>query len=81
MTANQITTPPLLLNASQAADLLSLSRSTFYSLLSRGAIGPRPVRLGRSVRWPAEELRQWVEAGCPPRDKWFVLKGSNDDNL
>jgi len=33
-----------------------------------------PVRLGRAVRWRAEELRAWVEKGCPPRARWNAEK-------
>ena len=35
---------------------------------------PLPVRLGRSVRWDAEELDAWISAGCPCRERWEALK-------
>lgn len=59
----------LLIDAKEAARLLSLSKSTLYSCLSAGML-PKPVRLGRSVRWSLEELRDWVRAGCPPNERW-----------
>jgi predicted DNA-binding transcriptional regulator AlpA len=31
---------------------------------------PRPVRIGRSTLWRADELRDWVAAGCPRRTEW-----------
>jgi excisionase family DNA binding protein len=65
----------LLLSAAEVAALLGISRSAFYSLLSSGRIGPMPVRFGRSARWRAEELAEWVRAGCPSRDRWLVIKG------
>jgi excisionase family DNA binding protein len=60
----------LLITADAAARMLSLSRTTFYGMHSSGHLGPLPIRFGRSVRWRADELRRWVEAGCPPRSQW-----------
>lgn len=41
---------------------LSLPRSSLYELISRGEF-PRPKRIGRrAVRWPEDEVDQWVEA-------------------
>ena len=70
------TIEPLLLSAAEAAQLLGISRSSFYSLLSSGRVGPVAVRLGRSVRWQAEELAEWVRAGCPSRDRWLSYQGT-----
>jgi len=72
MTADQIA--PLLLSAVEAARACGVSRSSWYGLLSSGRV-PLPVRLGRSVRWSAEELRRWTEAGCPSRERWLTMKG------
>jgi excisionase family DNA binding protein len=63
----------LLLNAREVAQLLNVSRSTIYALHSAGRI-PLPVRLGRAVRWRADELREWVAAGCPPRNRWMEMR-------
>ena len=35
---------------------------------------PKPVRLGRRVVWRVEELKAWVDAGCPPLHKWDQLR-------
>ena len=64
---------PLLVDAKEAARLLSISKSTLYSCLSAGML-PKPIRFGRSVRWSLEELRNWVRAGCPPTERWERLK-------
>ena len=63
----------LLLKADEAAHLLGISRGHFYSLHSSARV-PYPIRLGRCVRWRAEELREWVRAGCPPRHKWAEMQ-------
>lgn len=60
---------PLLLTGQQAALLCGKSLRTWRTWDAAGWI-PRPVRIGRSTLWRAEELRQWVAAGCPPRTEW-----------
>ena len=59
----------LLLNAKQVATLLGISVSSFYSMRSCGRI-PLPTRLGRSVRWNRQEILNWIEADCPPLNRW-----------
>lgn len=60
---------PLLLNAKQAAAMCAKSERTWRTWDSAGWI-PRPVRIGRSTLWRADELRAWVAAGCPRRPEW-----------
>jgi excisionase family DNA binding protein len=49
----------LLLRASEAQRLLSLSRSTIYAMIASGELPS--VRIGRAVRVPVDALKQWVE--------------------
>ena len=63
---------PLLLTVKQVADALSVSERHVHKLNNSGRL-PRPVRLGRSVRWRREELESWVEAGSPDRARWETL--------
>ena len=49
---------PLLLTEAQACEATQLSRSTLRRLMAQGAI--RPVRIGRSLRFTAEELARFV---------------------
>lgn len=65
----------LALPAGDVARLLKVSPRHLASLNATGRL-PRPVRFGRSVRWNAEELRQWLSAGAPSRDVWEQLKGN-----
>jgi len=60
---------PLLLTARQAAAKCGKALRTWRSWDSAGWI-PRPVRIGRSTLWRADELREWVAAGCPRREEW-----------
>ena len=59
----------LLVTAKQAAAMCGKSLRTWRSWDAAGWI-PRPVRIGRSTLWRADELRKWVVAGCPRRQEW-----------
>ena len=60
---------PLLLTAKQAAAICGKSLRTWRTWDAAGWI-PKPVRIGRSTLWRADELRKWVVAGCPRRAEW-----------
>lgn len=60
---------PLLVTAEGVAKLLQVSKRTLWRLLSMGQLLP-PVRLGGSVRWRLDEIKQWIEAGCPAVAKY-----------
>jgi predicted DNA-binding transcriptional regulator AlpA len=49
--------------------MLGMSERHVWAMNSSGRL-PRPVRLGRSVRWPVDELRQWLAAGARERSHW-----------
>ena len=42
----------------QASMMLSISRSVIYQLMDAGQL--TPIRIGRSVRFPVEQLEQFV---------------------
>jgi predicted DNA-binding transcriptional regulator AlpA len=73
---NTHTLIPLLLNAEETSGILGISRSNFYALLSAGRIGPAPIHLGKRVLWKRSEIENWVQADCPVRQKWSILKQS-----
>lgn len=52
------TTRPLLVSIKQAAEMLSLSRSSIYLLINSGDLSP--VRIGRSVRFTIEHLERFI---------------------
>lgn len=49
----------LLIRPVEAFEIIGVSRSTGYALISAGEIPA--VRIGRSVRIPVEQLHAWVE--------------------
>jgi len=58
-----------LVDLKAVARLLALSQRTVWGLAAGGKM-PKPVRFGRSVRWPQEEILAWVNARCPPVSEW-----------
>lgn len=57
------------LTADDLANLLHCCRRTIYRRDDAGEI-PAPVRIGRQVRWRTDEVKAWLDAGCPRRDHW-----------
>ena len=49
----------LLLRPSEVGELTGMGKSKTYELIAAGVIPS--VRIGKSVRVPADRLRQWVE--------------------
>ncbi len=62
-----------LLNTKAVAERLSISPSGVRKLRDSGRI-LKPLKLGRSVRWDADELDDWIRQGCPPLEKWKTIK-------
>lgn len=59
----------LALTAEQLAAALQVSQRHVWAMHSAGRL-PRPIRLGRAVRWPAAAIEGWLAAGCPSREDW-----------
>lgn len=55
---------PLLINAEQFARMLNISPRTLWRLLSAHKVIP-PLRIGGSTRWRMDDVRRWIDAGCP----------------
>lgn len=64
-----------LLNAKSLGQLLALSKRQVFRLSSCGKI-PKPLKIGGSVRWSAEEISNWLAAGAPDRKAWEIVKES-----
>ena len=71
MGAGESASEPLLLTAEQLAQLLNIGRGTVWRLHAAGQI-PLATKIGGAPRWRTEEVRAWVRAGCPSRDRWNV---------
>jgi predicted DNA-binding transcriptional regulator AlpA len=64
---------PLLLRAPEAAALCHTSLRTWRAWDAAGKV-PSAIRIGRSTFWRPEDLRAWVEAGCPDRATWEAVQ-------
>lgn len=55
--------------AIEAARLVGMSERGWRALVTSGR-APAGVRLGHRRVWPVAELRAWLAAGAPSREKW-----------
>ncbi len=54
---------PQLIDVKTVATMLACSWRNVYRLADRGAM-PRPVKVGKLVRWNKAELEAWIANGC-----------------
>jgi predicted DNA-binding transcriptional regulator AlpA len=71
---DQAESEPLLVTAKTAAAMCGKSLRTWRTWDVLGLI-PRPVRIKRSTLWRLNELKSWVDAGCPRRSEWEARHG------
>ncbi len=64
-----------LLSAKTLGQMLSLSKRQIFRLSSCGKL-PKPVRIGGSVRWSAEDISAWLAAGAPDRRTWESMRNA-----
>jgi predicted DNA-binding transcriptional regulator AlpA len=72
----QIDTPnadALLLSGPDVSRRLGIGISHLHGLRRAGQLPLTPIRLGRAVRFRADELARWVAAGCPAAAKWEAM--------
>lgn len=58
-----------LLTVKDVAAALKVSTRQIWKMLSSGKL-VEPVRLGRSVRWRAGDIAEWIRLGCPSRERF-----------
>jgi excisionase family DNA binding protein len=63
----------LLLRINETAQLIGLGKSKTYDLIARGELPS--IRIGKSVRVPAEKLREWVNSRLASIEKNDEEKG------
>jgi predicted DNA-binding transcriptional regulator AlpA len=62
----------LLVPAGIAGPMCGRSEASWWRDLAAARI-PAPIKLGGRTLWRVQELREWVEAGCPVRRIWEAL--------
>jgi len=65
---------PALLDISQVCQLLNISRAEFYRLDQTGKFAPLSTGLCRKRLYIRTEIESWVQAGCPHRKQWKIVK-------
>ena len=55
----------LLVSAATLEWTLDATAKTIRRWAEQGLM-PRPYKVGKSLRWDAAELRQWIDGGCEP---------------
>ena len=63
----------MLLSKKELAHELRLSQRKIDDMRTRGLL-PEARRLGRSIRWVRAEIVEWVELGCPSRERFELEK-------
>lgn len=55
---------PILLRDREVAELLAISRRSVWRLTSSGDL-PRPIKLGKAVRWRRSDIEEVIDAMGP----------------
>jgi predicted DNA-binding transcriptional regulator AlpA len=73
MAADPAAIDVLLIDAAEVCRRLAIGITHFKAMRATGKFPLGPVRLGRSIRWRADELARWCALGCPAADRWRML--------
>ncbi len=61
---------PLLIDTSEVLRILSMSRAGYHKARNSGRFAPMAIKIGKKVLHRNQEVKDWVNAGCPPASKW-----------
>ena len=65
------TLEPMLIDTEEVLKLLGgLSRAGYHKARTTGRFAPMPIKIGKKVLHRYQEVKDWINAGCPPRNKW-----------
>ena len=68
------TLEPLLLSPSEVSQLLGISRSKVFELISKGALCPS-YKIGQARKFKRSDIEKWIDLGMPTIDKFQQLAG------
>ena len=58
---------PQLLTINDVAEILKISQRSIWRLVASGKL-VAPLRVGGSIRWKREDIREWIDSGCEPKE-------------
>lgn len=58
---------PQLLTINDVAEILKISQRSIWRLVASGKL-LAPLRIGGSIRWKREDIREWIDSGCEPTE-------------
>lgn len=64
ISAKSFESAPLMMTAEELAETLCISLRQVWRLKAKGDL-PKPVTIGRNVRWRRTDILKWIEEGCP----------------
>jgi len=73
---NAATVVSLLIPDVEAAALAGISRSHLHRLRAGGLFGPRPIKLGRALRFNRQEVIDWIGAKCPDAKTFAAMQAA-----
>lgn len=62
------------------ARLIGIDRRSFRRLVVAGKAPAGRYFSKTMIRWRADEIRDWIDAGCPRRDAWERIRDSRYDD-
>jgi len=65
----------LAVGAEEAATICGIGLTLWKEMDVTGRI-PSPIKFGARCVWYLDELRRWMDTGCPDRERWEILKKS-----
>ncbi|HED2725851.1 TPA: AlpA family transcriptional regulator, partial [Klebsiella pneumoniae] len=51
----------------QVCEATGFRKTAIYDWMKKGTF-PHPVKIGRSVRWPSDEIEEWINGHISHRD-------------
>jgi predicted DNA-binding transcriptional regulator AlpA len=71
--AQSATSDSVCIDVEDLSTLLKKSRATLHRYRAQGKL-PKPLGLGKGLRWRLSEIQAWIEAGCPDQVTWERTK-------
>ncbi|HBR1737091.1 AlpA family transcriptional regulator [Klebsiella pneumoniae] len=56
-----------LMGLKQVCEATGFRKTAIYDWMKKGTF-PHPVKIGRSVRWPSDEIEEWINGHISHRD-------------